>query len=457
MKFKNELLINFTLIIATLLGFFFRYDKNFYDGYWADEILTLEISNPSLSYENFLSKWRELDDSPKFYFLFLRYFFKIFDFTAEYGRIFSIFFNTLAIFFSYFIFTQNFNHKISLTGVLLISLNIFLIWQAKETRIQSSVIFFSIINIIFFFYYLKKNNFFNLLILVLSNVFLISYYPFTVCIVVSQFFYLLLTRNKIFKSIVIFSLIMLIYVSLNYDYFILKIHRPDIHIGPLNIKFFFNYFFSSFFGSIYLGALYLFLFILSVFIILKKKMLSNKFLLFHFILIFFSYLFLIFYSIFKTEIAVPRYFIFLIPSIIFIILQLFTFNIYHKYLITFIFLTFINTIFLYPRSSIPKPSMKNLLDNMPLTDSNIILHNEEYYSIYYKNYRKFTNNYKVISKNEANLYKKIWFICLNNPRSIVGDLILPEEEKCKFELNNFREIRKIYITDFKIVLFEKND
>jgi hypothetical protein len=457
MKFKNESLIYFTLIIATLLGFAFRYFNNFYDGYWADEILTLEISNPSLSYENFLSKWRELDDSPKFYFLFLRYFFKIFDFTAEYGRIFSIFFNTLAIFFSYYIFKKNFNYKISFTGVLLISLNIFLIWQAKETRIQSSVIFFSIINIIFFFYYLKKTNFFNLLILVLFDVFLISYYPFTVCIVISQFFYLLLTRNKIFTTIIIFSLIMLIYVSLNYDYFILKIHRPDTHIGPLNIKFFFNYFFSSFFGSIYLGALYLFLFILSVFTILKNKMLRNNVLLFHFVLIFFSYFFLIFYSIFKTEIAVPRYFIFLIPSIIFIVLQLFTSNIYRKYLISFIFLTFLNTIFLYPKSSIPKPPMKNLLDNMPLTDSNIILHNDEYYKIYYENYRKFTDNYKVISNKEANLYKKIWFICLNNPRSIVGDLILAEDKKCKFELNNFKEIKKIYITDFKIVLFEKND
>jgi hypothetical protein len=457
MKFKNESLIYFTLIIATLLGFAFRYFNNFYDGYWADEILTLEISNPSLSHENFLSKWRELDDSPKFYFLFLRYFFKIFDFTAEYGRIFSIFFNTLAIFFSYYIFKKNFNYKISFTGVLLISLNIFLIWQAKETRIQSSVIFFSIINIIFFFYYLKKTNFFNLLILVLFDVFLISYYPFTVCIVISQFFYLLLTRNKIFTTIIIFSLIMLIYVSLNYDYFILKIHRPDTHIGPLNIKFFFNYFFSSFFGSIYLGALYLFLFILSVFTILKNKMLRNNVLLFHFVLIFFSYFFLIFYSIFKTEIAVPRYFIFLIPSIIFIVLQLFTSNIYRKYLISFIFLTFLNTIFLYPKSSIPKPPMKNLLDNMPLTDSNIILHNDEYYKIYYENYRKFTDNYKVISNKEANLYKKIWFICLNNPRSIVGDLILAEDKKCKFELNNFKEIKKIYITDFKIVLFEKND
>jgi hypothetical protein len=39
----------------------------------------------------------------------------------------------------------------------------------------------------------------------------------------------------------------------------------------------------------------------------------------------------------------------------------------------------------------------------------------------------------------------------------VGDLILPEDKKCRFELNNFKEIKKIYITDFKIVLFEKND
>ena len=95
MKFKNESLIYFTLIIATLLGFAFRYYNNFYDGYWADEILTLEISNPSLSYENFLSKWRELDDSPKFYFLFLAAYYFLFLVTP--GLYFMIFFIFLSL------------------------------------------------------------------------------------------------------------------------------------------------------------------------------------------------------------------------------------------------------------------------------------------------------------------------------------------------------------------------
>jgi len=457
MNLKKHLFSYLFIGIILIIGFSLRYFENFYDGYWADEILTLEISNPKLNYEQFFKTWKDLDGSPIFYFYFLRIFFQLFGFTAENGRVFSIIFSTLAIFFSFFFFRVKFNYKISIVGCLLIALNIFLIWQSKDTRIQSSVLFFSLIDVIYFYYYLKTKSSSTLIYLNFLNFILISYYPFTITIVISQFIYLIIIEKKLTKIIIFFTLAALLYLVLNYYYIILSLARGHGHIGILNIKFFFNFFFSSFFGSIYLGGLYLFLFFFSIVIIFKKKILKNNILLFYLILISFSYLFLIFYSIFKTEIAVPRYFIFLIPSIIFIILQLFTNDNYRIYLYLFIFLTFLNTIILFPKSSIPKPPMKNLLDNMPLTDSNIILHNDEYYKIYYENYRKFTDNYEVISNKEANLYKKIWFICLNNPRSIVGDLILPEDKKCRFELNNFKEIKKIYITDFKIVLFEKND
>lgn len=457
MNLKKNLFSYLCIGIIVIIGFSLRYFKNFYDGYWADEILTLEISNPKLNYEQFFKAWKDLDGSPIFYFYFLRVFFQLFGFTAENGRVFSIIFSTLAIFFSFFFFRVKFSSKISIVGCLLIALNIFLIWQSKDTRIQSSVLFFSLINLIYFYHYLKTKSSCALIYLNFLNFLLLSYYPFTITIFISQFIYLIIIEKKLAKIIIFFTLAALLYLIVNYYYIILSLARGHGHIGILNIKFFFNYFFSSFFGSIYLGGFYFFLFFLSIITILKNKISKNNILLFHLILIFFTYFFLIFYSIFKTEIAVPRYFIFLIPSIIFIILQLFANDNYRMYLYLFIFLTFLNTIILFPKSSIPKPPMKNLLDNMPLTDSNIILHNDEYYRIYYNNYRKFTDNYKVISEYEANLYKKIWFICLNNPRSIVGDLILPEENKCKFELNNFKEIKKIYITDFKIVLFEKND
>jgi hypothetical protein len=98
--------------------------------------------------------------------------------------------------------------------------------------------------------------------------------------------------------------------------------------------------------------------------------------------------------------------------------------------------------------------MKELINNLSIKESNIIFFNDPDYDIFLKNYKRITADYKIISESDIINYKKFWFICLNNPKSIVGDLILEEEKKCKIKLNNFKEIKKIYITDFKIVLFE---
>jgi hypothetical protein len=99
--------------------------------------------------------------------------------------------------------------------------------------------------------------------------------------------------------------------------------------------------------------------------------------------------------------------------------------------------------------------MKELIDNLSKNESNIIFFKDPDYDIFITNYNKIKKDYKIISENDVSNYIKIWFICFNNPRSIVGDLLLQEEKKCKLKLDNFKIVKKIYITDFKIVLFEK--
>lgn len=452
---KKEIII---LLFITAIGLFLRLYNNFDQGYWADEILTLIISDPSLSHEQTLKNWKDLDGSPILYFYFLKIFFFIFGFTAENGRIFSVIFSALLIFISFFFFKIKHNNYNSFFGCALVAVNIFLIWQSKETRIPSSVIFFSTANIIYFYYFIKKINVQRILLLSIFNIFLVSYYPFTITIVFSQLLFLLLIKKRFVEKIkyIYFYLISLIlYILINYNYLILWITKGKGHIGPITYKFFFNYFFSSFFGSYVFGGIFLILFIISIYNNLKKKIFVNDIIIFHLIIIFITYFFLIFYSLFRSEIAVPRYFIFLLPSIIFVVLDLFSKKNSKKFLIIFFVIAIFNTIILLPKGSIPKPPMKELIDNLSKNESNIIFFKDPDYDIFIKNYNKIKKDYKIISENDVSNYIKIWFICFNNPRSIVGNLLLQEEKKCKLKLDNFKIVKKIYITDFKIVLFEK--
>ena len=167
---------------------------------------------------------------------------------------------------------------------------------------------------------------------------------------------------------------------------------------------------------------------------------------------------MILYSLFKTGIAVPRYFIFLLPSIIFVILSLLDNKNLKKFIIIFFLISTYNVIISLPKSSIPKPPMKDLINNLPKNESKIIYINDPFFGIFLKNYNKLQIDYKVISEtNDLNIYKKIWFICLNNPKSVVGNLVLENEKKCEIKIENFKEIKKFYITDFKIVLFENEN
>ena len=459
---KNTIFHNkkniFILLFITIIGFFLRLYNNFEQGYWPDEILTLIISNPLLPHEQTLKNWKELDGSPVLYFYFLKIFFLIFGFTAENGRLFSVIFSTLLIFLSYFFFRIRYNNYFSIIGALLISLNIFLIWQAKETRIPSTVIFFSTLNILYFYYVLNKITILKILFLCFFNIFLVSYYPFTITIVFSQLlFFLLIKKNKEkIKYIFFYFGSLIFYIFINYSYLIKWTGQGKGMIGPISYKFFFNFFFSSFFGSYFLGGTFLLIFFYTLYNIYKKRISINDIIIFHLIIIFVTYAFLIIYTLFKSEIAIPRYFIFLIPSVLFVILDLFRNSFSNKFFAKLIiFIVCINTIILLPKSSIPKPPMNVLINNLLKDDSNIVYFSDPGFDIFIKNYKKINNNYKIISLTDIDDHKKIWFFCFNNLRSVVGDLILPDEEKCNIKLANFRSVKTIYITDFKILLLER--
>ena len=439
-----------------LIGIAFRYINNFDQMYWRDEAYTLFLSDPSMPIQNFLENVYNSDDSPPLYFYILKLFNHL-AYTPENIRLSSIIFSVLTILISINFFKYFLNNEECLYAFIILTFNIFLIWQSKESRIPSSVIFFSILNFICFFKYQKKCNIKNSLILTASNVFTLSYYPFLACIIVSQYFFIILNDRIKFKnySVIFFSTIIL-YILLNYDYLISNLVKTS-HIGNLEPKFFVNYFFRSFFGTIVFGGFSLIIFSIGFIHIFKNK--KNNLIYFNIYLIIISYLFVILYSYFKAGINVPRYFIFLIPSIILIITK--TITVRKIFVYTYLILTIINTIIVFDDYKIQKPKLSYLFNHI---DKSITLNfyvNEKYppMNTYFNNSSIIKkNNLVFINKNELKNIDKFYFICLNHPEMHVGkNKKIQDNNKCDVQIENFKSVFKKDIKDFRLVLFENKN
>ena len=141
-------------------------------------------------------------------------------------------------FIIYLIFFKNNNDYLS---NYVFALNLFLIWQSSEIRPHSFVLFFSILNLILFINLIKNNKSTILIITYLiSSLILLSSWPFALTIYMGKTAYILVHYRKlnlpIIKIFIIFSLIILFYVFLNYEYLIYHLKR-DSHYTNLEIFF----------------------------------------------------------------------------------------------------------------------------------------------------------------------------------------------------------------------------
>ena len=237
----------FELIFLSILitGLLFRSINNFNQIFWNDESFTLFITDPSITFKEFLKRHKTIDESPILYFYILRVFNNI-NYSPEYLRLSSIIFSTFSIIISYKLFRIFFDKKISLYCLAIISLNIFLIWQAKEARIASSIVFFGILNIILFYKFLINNSIKYKLFLFVINLFSLSYYPFLLMIIITQFFYVAINhKNRVKNYTIILLFTFVFYIILNFDYILLKAGKPG-HIFDLDITFFMNFFLDLF-------------------------------------------------------------------------------------------------------------------------------------------------------------------------------------------------------------------
>lgn len=455
---KKKLLIVISLL---LLGFFLRYFNTISDGYWFDETLSFFISDPNISFQDFKFRHKTIiggaEHNPLLYFLILREYLSLFGYTSENARLFTILFGSFSILIAFFYFSNLNNLKKNLYIIVFLIFNIFLIWQSKEVRPASVILFFSLINNVYFIFYKNNLNNFNSFVLIVLNCLLLSLYPFTIVILIAQLItcLYLLNKNKLYL-IFVFIFSITFYSLLNYEYILMKFTSVSSHWATLDIKFFFNYFYRTFFGSIFLGGTSLILTFFAFYEIIKKKKYKNFFIFYNFILIIISYLFLVFYSVLISGIAVPRYFIFIIPSIIFIIID-FLFDKKKIYLNFYLILTIFNTLIIYDNYKIQKPPIYELVNTLDERSKNLYMADDKpLFNHFITNNNFISSKYRFIKNIET--VPNFWHVCLNNPRYAVAyNKNLPDEKSCHFKINNYKLIEIIRLDDFKLSLFQRND
>jgi len=444
---------------------------NFYNdsGYWFDEWSTLLSSDSTVPIQKIYERIEGIGTvgelTPKIYFLVLRFFFLIFGYTAENGRIFSVFFFILLIFIFYHLLKLFFDEQKSLFIAGILSVNPFMLWMANETRVDTFNIFFCILNIYFFFVSLFKKKLKYNLIYFISCVWMLSVHPLTIIIVLSQIIYIFFFKKKNYLIYILLSLTT--YFLLNYSY-VIKGLSGVLTPGhtKLQFNFFLSYFFNTFFGNKYFGGFYLLLF-LFLFFFNFKKILKNEIILYSIITIFLSYSAIVLGYLFSFHIAAPRYIEFVVPLIILVLIYNID-DVVIKFKRKLLFITkllifiiiIINIFITNDNKPVKKPNTKAALEIMKSNNIEYIyINSDQYFSTYLKSINYFKLQNFLLLENETLSQQKILkfaFLCSKEIKynSVKKNII--ENMQCRKEFDNFKSYKIIDLVNYKIILYKSN-
>ena len=223
--------------------------------------------------------------------------------------------------------SKDFEFKI--LAMILFCFNLFLIRELNSFRPHSPTLLFSLISSYFFIKIFVKNlsSKKNYFIYFLSTFLMLTIWPQSLAVFAGQIIFSIIFFSNL-KRIMIFPLIFIFYALLNFEYIIYLTTTPGFGYTPFSVKFFYNYFFKSFFGSIFLGGIMFIIFVYflinkffslrlylkSSFKVFKEKELNSiNYLL---VIILTVYSAAISYSLVRTSVMAPKYFIPLLPFII---------------------------------------------------------------------------------------------------------------------------------------------
>ena len=458
-------------LIITLIAFFIRFYLFETRNSWHDEWHSIYVADPNISNEVTLKRfWGEKGDEtlteyyPPLYLFLLKYFFKLFGYLDDNGRLFSLIFGTLLVSLSMYMTTYFDRSKKSVIIVgLLTAINLFLIWQSLEIRAHSIVVFSVLLNLCLFLEILRSNSKLNYIFFYIISVFNLSLWPISGLIFIGKVIYiskemLILKKIFYFRLLTLF-LILITYIILNLDYLKFNLAR-DFHYTHISNTFFYNYHFRTFFGTIFNGGMFLLIFGILFIKSLKSVLyLNNKENILIYIILS-TYLITILYSAFKASIMSPKYVIFLVPIIIIWIVIKVSRLKYSKLILIIISVLSIFNLLNINDYPMKRPEVKNALNFIVKDEGENLIYSIEptVFNNYISTKKLFQyNNFKLVDPNELRNNGQFWFICLNNPRYAYGNNSLELNERCKVLKNNkyFEQLVEKKFPDLFLIKYKK--
>tara|TARA_B100000780_G_scaffold134076_1_gene94014 strand:- start:309 stop:1709 length:1401 start_codon:yes stop_codon:yes gene_type:complete len=419
---KNYIYISILILISLVLRV---YNINL-DDLWFDELASLWIADPTISWSETLERNIELNIGSHLIFsIILKYFFLLFGYDPNIARLVPLVFGVLSVpLIIYLTRILDKNNSWLLVGFL-ISINYYLISYSQELRSYSLTFFLCVLSLIFFLKILEKNKLlYNILFYLVSLIAAVNHiFIFIILFSESLFLFFFYRGNKKIFLLINFNIfaIFFSYLLLMYDSLLVQISIEEFWIEQVKGDFFIDYYFSRFFGSKIMGLIYL----STLFYLLwnKKKLLlnhSNKLFLFLLILVN-SYFLPVMYGFAGTPILTDRYIIFVLISI-FILISVLIFKIENEktkkiILIILITSTLINNyIEIFERKNTKPDFKKSILyiknsnsQNLMLSDGNRISVN--LVSNYIKLINVKNDKFKFYDNLDNSSFKNIWVIC----------------------------------------------
>ncbi len=457
-------------LLFTAIAFICRYYLFSGRDSWHDEWHSIYVADPSIANKLTLQRfYGDKGDSfltefyPSLYLFILKYFYMIFGYTDDNGRWLSIIFGTMSVPLAMYLTEILSNSKKIYFVGLLLTFNLFLVWQSLEIRAHSIFISATLINVILFYKILKDRSLTAYFIYFVSSVFLLSLWPITGAVFFGKTIYLVkeyLIKKKIeIKIFIIFGLILITYIFLNIDYLKFNLAR-DFHYTGLYKSFFVNFHFRSFFGSIILGGMFLIIFSFLFFKNIKEIIFLNTKDNILIYIILSSYFLTLLYTLMRASIMSPKYVLFILPLIIIWIGtkidKISKKNNSKKIEILLIICSFLFFLTNINNSPIDRPPTKKILNEMIKSDIQYIVSSEnEVFNNYLRTKTIVVQNNMIVLKNEDAIPKNInnfWFICQNNSRYAVGDKgLLSNKPKIEVKCLDFKISNKDFVEILPIV------
>ncbi|GMO52672.1 MAG: hypothetical protein Ta2G_10690 [Termitinemataceae bacterium] len=189
------------LIVLVSFAFVLRFNGYVRHSGWSDEMYSAtRAGNPHFP---FMATFSD-PGNPPFYFILLRYWFKLFGWTEEAGTMLSVLLGTLAVPALYFFVKPYFGRKTAFLAAFFMSICAFAIGYSQEMRAYILKMFLSPVIAFVFFRMFKKLSVGNMLLYILLSIPLVNSHYYGILFIIANFvffvfYHVLYAKNKSFE------------------------------------------------------------------------------------------------------------------------------------------------------------------------------------------------------------------------------------------------------------------